>query len=284
MRWRRNRRGSDSTEHANIEGAPASDSSRPAALPQEVSAHIPFADVTSKPALLSEALAVVVPDQHEHESPLATELLETVSTTSIQLHPTGPAEPASAPGESGPSADLGEAEASRAAISVPPAAPGDTTPAYTEAALAADEPDLDPQGPAVPAGMVPDETSVESRNSVSPQDAIVPDASSEDEVSVGASRWRGRATSQVRALAGPLEFAHAAVRANVTVWSYLRKEGDAALAHLRAVSRAKSPTDLMDLQVSEMTRAHGAALKLGQDLVNAAGHSADGPSSASNAK
>jgi len=40
----------------------------------------------------------------------------------------------------------------------------------------------------------------------------------------------------------------------------------------------------MGLQVSEMTRAHRAALKLGQDLVNAAGHSADGPSSASNEK
>jgi hypothetical protein len=131
---------------------------------------------------------------------------------------------------------------------------------------------------------VADETLVESRTSVPPETAVTSDASSQDDVSVGASSWRGRATSQVRALAGPLELAHTAVQANVTMWSYLRKEGDAALAHLRALSRARSPADFMDLQIGEMTRAHGAALKLGQDLANAAGHGADRPSSASNAK
>jgi hypothetical protein len=124
----------------------------------------------------------------------------------------------------------------------------------------------------------------ESCNSVAPETAIASNANSQDDVSVGASSWRGRPTSQVRAIAGPLELAHTAVQANVTVWSYLRKEGDAALAHLRALSRATSPTDFMDLQVSEMTRAHRAALRLGQDLVNAAGHGADGASSALNEK
>lgn len=284
MRWRRSRRGSGSTEQANPEGAPVNDSSRPAALPQEVAAHIPSADEGPKPALLPEALAVNAPDQHEHGPPLATELLETVSATAIQLHRTEPAEPAPAPAASGPSDDPGEAEAPQETTPVPQAAPADTTPACTEVALAADGPGLGAQSPASPSGAVADETSAESRNSVPPETAITSDASSQDDVSVGASSWRDRATSQVRALAGPLELAHTAVQANVTMWSYLRKEGDAALAHLRALSRANSPADFMDLQVGEMTRAHGAALKLGQDLVNAAGYGADGPSSASNEK
>src|ERR1700712_4524711 len=103
----RSRRGSGSTERANTEGAPASDSSGPAALLQEVAAHILFADETSKPALLPEAMAVVAPDLHEHAPPLTTELLETVSATAIQLHPTGPAEATSATGESRPRADPG---------------------------------------------------------------------------------------------------------------------------------------------------------------------------------
>jgi hypothetical protein len=131
---------------------------------------------------------------------------------------------------------------------------------------------------------VANETLAESRNPVSTQPAITSDASSQDEVSVGASSQKGRATTQAGALAGPLELARTAIEANVTVWSYLRKEGEAALAHLRALSGAKSPTELMDLQASEMTRALGSALNLGQDLIKTAGHIAEGPGSASKEK
>jgi hypothetical protein len=291
MRWRRSRRGSGSTEHANIEGPPASDSNGPAALPQEVAAHIPFADEAAKPAHLPEALAVVAPDRHEHELPLATGLLETVSATAIQLHPTGPAEPTPASAESGPSDDPGEARTSQEATSVPQTARSSTTPVCTEVALAAGEPDsgaqsaldeqaIGAQSAAAPADPEDKEASAESRNPFSPEPVVTSDASSRDEVSAGASSWRGHTTTHAGPLVSPYELARTAVEANVTVWSYLRKEGDAALAHLRALSRAKSPTDFMDLQVSELARAHGAALKLGQDLVNAAGHIAEGPGSA----
>src|SRR5690349_11013562 len=176
MRWRRGRRGSGSTEQANPEGAPVSDSSRPAALPQEVAVHIPSADEASKPAFLPEALAVNAPDQHEHEPPLATELLETVSSTAIQLHPIEPAEPTSAPADSRSSDGPGEAEASQETTPFPQAAPADTIPAYTDAALAADEPDLGARSPASPSGAVADEISVESRNSVPPETAIASNA------------------------------------------------------------------------------------------------------------
>ena len=57
----------------------------------------------------------------------------------------------------------------------------------------------------------------------------------------------------------------------MTVWSYLRQEGEATLVHLRALSRAKSPADLMDLQAREASRAFGAALNLGRELAEAAG-------------
>jgi len=177
-----------------------------------------------------------------------TELLETVSTTAIQLHPTNPAAPTSTPSESKPTADPGEAETPEDAASISQAAPGDTTPAHAEVALAADEQAGEAQGTAGPADPVADETLAERRNSVSPQPAVTSDASSQDEVSVGASGWRGRATTQARAFAAPLGLvARTAVEANNTVWSYLRKEGDAALAHLRALSGVKSPTELMDL-------------------------------------
>src|SRR3954452_17223707 len=139
MAGRRGRRGSGSTEQSSTEGAPTSDSGPPAALPQEVGAHIPVADEASQPAHVPEPLAVVAPDQHEHEPALATELLETVSATAIQLHPTEPAESLSAPGESRPSDDPGDAEASQESASVPHSALANSTPAYAEVALAHNE-------------------------------------------------------------------------------------------------------------------------------------------------
>jgi hypothetical protein len=284
MAGRRGRRGSGSTEQSSTEGAPTSESGRPAALPQEVGAHIPVADEALKPAGIPEPLAVGAPDQHEHEPPLATELLETVSATAIQLHPTGPAEPMSAPGESRPSDDPGDAEVSQEAASVPHAALADSTPAYAEVALAADEQAVGAQSTADSADPVANETLAENRNPVSTKSAVTSDASSQDKVSVGASSQRGRATSQAQALAGPLELARTAIEANVTVWSYLRQEGDAARAHLRALSGVKSPAELMDLQASEMARALATALNLGQDLAKSAGLIANEPSSASKEK
>ncbi|WP_162560549.1 phasin family protein [Methylobacterium durans] len=50
------------------------------------------------------------------------------------------------------------------------------------------------------------------------------------------------------------------------MWSYLRKESEAAVAHFRALSSAKSPTDALALQAQEMSRTLNAALSLGQDL------------------
>jgi hypothetical protein len=131
---------------------------------------------------------------------------------------------------------------------------------------------------------VANETLAESRNPVSPKSAVTSDASSQDGMSAGASSWRGRAMTQAGALAGPLGLARTAIEANVTVWSYLRQEGEAALAHLRALRGAKSPAQLMELQASEMARALGSALNLGQDLAKSAGLIDKEPSSGSEEK
>lgn len=279
MAGRRGRRGSGSTENSSTEGAPTRGGNGLAALPHDVGAHIPVANEASN-TCLPEPRAIVAPDQHEHEPPLATELLETVSATAIQLHPVEPTEPTSAPGASRPRDNPGESEASQDATSLPQAAPGDTTPAHVEVALAADEQAGEAQDTAGPADTVADETLAESRNLVSPQAAATSDASSHDEVSVGASGWRGRATTQAGALAGTIGLARTAVEANVTVWSYLRKEGEAARAHLRALSGAKSPAELVELQTSEMARALTTALDLGQELAKSAGLITKRPSSA----
>ena len=138
MAGRRGRRGSGSTENSSTEGAPTRGGNGLAALPHDVGAHIPVANEASN-TCLPEPRAIVAPDQHEHEPPLATELLETVSATAIQLHPVEPTEPTSAPGASRPRDNPGESEASQDATSLPQAAPGDTTPAHVEVALAADE-------------------------------------------------------------------------------------------------------------------------------------------------
>src|SRR4051812_17450463 len=102
-----------------------------------------------------------------------------------------------------------------------------------------------------------------------------------DEPAERGSSWRGRSAHPAQTLASPLGLARTVDQANATVWSYLGKEGEAALAHLRALSGAKSPTELMNLQASEMARALGTALNFGQDLAKSAGLLAKKPISAS---
>ncbi|WP_336491479.1 hypothetical protein [Methylobacterium nigriterrae] len=124
----------------------------------------------------------------------------------------------------------------------------------------------------------------ETSGPAQPQPAQITGASAKDDVAGRVSSWRGRRVNPALGLAGPLGFARTAVEANVSVWSYLRKEGEAALTHLRALSGAKSPIELVDLQASEMARAVSSALSLGQDLAKSAGFIAKEPSSASKEK
>ena len=97
------------------------------------------------------------------------------------------------------------------------------------------------------------------------------DADSQSAVNAGAGNQEGLATFEIEALNTSLSVARTAIEANMVLWSYMRDEGEAALAHMRALSGAKSPSDVMDLQARELSRALGAARTLGRELATGAG-------------
>jgi hypothetical protein len=55
-----------------------------------------------------------------------------------------------------------------------------------------------------------------------------------------------------------------------TIARYMRGEGKAALAHMRALSQAGSPTELMRLQMGEVQRAADASLTCWSDVIRKA--------------
>ncbi|SFJ08149.1 hypothetical protein [Methylobacterium brachiatum] len=55
-----------------------------------------------------------------------------------------------------------------------------------------------------------------------------------------------------------------------TIARYMRGESEAALAHLRALSQAGSPTELMRLQMGEVQRAADASLTCWSDVIRKA--------------
>jgi hypothetical protein len=55
-----------------------------------------------------------------------------------------------------------------------------------------------------------------------------------------------------------------------TIAHYMRGEGEAALAHLRALSDAGSPSELMRLQMGEVQRAADASLTCWSDVIRKA--------------
>jgi hypothetical protein len=58
---------------------------------------------------------------------------------------------------------------------------------------------------------------------------------------------------------------------NVTAWAYARSESEATLAYLQALRGARTPSQVIDLQTREMTRALEAAVRFGEALA-APGH------------
>ncbi|WP_041928827.1 hypothetical protein [Methylorubrum extorquens] len=64
----------------------------------------------------------------------------------------------------------------------------------------------------------------------------------------------------------PLTFTQIALQMNVAAWAYAHSENGAALTYLRALSRARTPPQVIDLQTRAMTRALDAAARLGEAL------------------
>ncbi|MEH3117625.1 MAG: phasin family protein [Methylorubrum populi] len=57
---------------------------------------------------------------------------------------------------------------------------------------------------------------------------------------------------------------------NARLFAFARGEGEAALAHLQALTRAKSPAEAIRLQVTEMQRAADASLTCFSEIVRSA--------------
>ena len=62
----------------------------------------------------------------------------------------------------------------------------------------------------------------------------------------------------------PLTITQTALQMNMTAWAYVRGESEAGLAYLQALSQARTPTQVIDLQTREMTRALDAAVRFGE--------------------
>ncbi|SFL72005.1 hypothetical protein [Methylobacterium pseudosasicola] len=59
---------------------------------------------------------------------------------------------------------------------------------------------------------------------------------------------------------GPVTFASDSTGIGATIASYMRGEGEAAVAHFRALTQVRTPADLIRLQVGEVQRAADASL------------------------
>ena len=266
--WRR-RRDPKSTRPTSAAVTHQSDVGLPEELPQKAEAHRPAGPHGSEGTDIAAVLAVTDVDQPELARHLATELLETVSTSAIQLHPADVAAAVPTTSSDNASNNGGEAVDQQPA-SVLAAASASPEPSNTEAVPAAEEQTDSAQRSAAAADPTFALAFDEGSAPYQPQQAKA-DTSSQDEVNAGASDQAGRAGSEIEMLGTPFALARAAVEANVAVWTYLREQGESAIAHTQALSSLKSPADLIELQAREVSRELGAAHNLGRELADTAG-------------
>ncbi|MGH1573450.1 hypothetical protein ACRAWG_25805 [Methylobacterium sp. P31] len=196
-------------------------------------------DSATNPAeapVLLEALASI----HDEASvDLTADLLETTSATALELPSVGAAEiaPTISPDVSGDEAARIDHAKSAALLAEAPAAMSDISGVDQSAVEDADQP--------LPVTTEP--TSLRD-------DQLRPAEASQD-----------RPVSHTLWLASP-NFTQTVFQMNVTAWAYARSESEAALAYLQALSRARTPSQVFDLQTREMTRAINAAARFGEAL------------------
>lgn len=179
-----------------------------------------------------EAVAAPIADAQEaHREPLHEQLLEGVSTEAIQAHPR--AEPA----------DGGSAEATETGAS----SDVSRDPGPDAAAMAGAAPHAEP----LPEPVVP--TPVAAQASAEAVPALSGPANDAGPVPLLA--------------ATPLALSEM----NAALLRFARGEGEAALAHVRALARARSPGELVQLQIGEVQRAANASLLCWGELARSAG-------------
>jgi hypothetical protein len=196
-------------------------------------------DSAGRPAeapVLLEAL-----DSIHHDAPLdlTTDLLETTSVTALELPSIGAAEAVPTV-----AFDLARDE---------PPDVGDAQSGFLVAEASA----------AMSDSSSVDQSAVEDADQLSP--VTTQPASLRDEQILPVEAPQGRPVNPTW-LPASLAFTQTVFQMNATAWNYARGESEATLAHLRALSHARTPSQAIDLQAREMTRALDAAFRFGEAL------------------
>ncbi|GJE46499.1 hypothetical protein [Methylobacterium soli] len=251
------------TSRSGQRGAPKGPQSVLAA--PEAQTDAPIADAAPETGAPSLPIVPAHPQDSLHE-----QLLESVSPDALETHPQPP-EPESEPAPEAVSEAAAEPE---------PAA----LDAASEAPVSEPEPVVEPE-PAAISAAEPVEAAGQEPESV-PESAPEPEpepalpASAEAPVSAPVSAPLAAASETVRAATSGFQRLSVGLKAqpldiggiNATLFAFLRNESAAALAHIQALSTAKSPADLFRLQVGEMQRAADASLTCWNDLARKASH------------
>lgn len=199
----------------------------------------PIQDSATHPAEAPVLLEALDSIQHEAPVDLTTDLLETTSATALELPSVGAAEivPTIASDDAGDEAASADDAQSAAVLAEAPATMTDISSVDQSAVEEADQP--------LPVTTEP--------------------ASLRDEQLRPAEAPQSRPVSHTFWPASP-GFTRTVFQMNVTAWAYARSESEATLAYLQALSRARTPSQVVDLQAREMTRALDAAVRFGEAL------------------
>jgi hypothetical protein len=199
----------------------------------------PIQDSATHPAEAPVLLEGLDSIQREAPVDLTTDLLETTSATALELPSVGAAEiePTIALEVAGDEAAGADDAQSAALLAEVPAAMTDTNSVDQSAVEGADQPLSVTTEPA------------------SLRDHQPRPAEASQDRPVSHTFWR----------ASP-NFTQTVFQMNVTAWAYARSESEATLAFLQALGRARTPSQIIDLQTREMTRALDAAVQFGEAL------------------
>ena len=258
MAGRRGRRGSGPEQQASASGEFQDNGDLPAKLPQNAVASNPLGDRAPGQREATGLLAVDGSGQPEPEPSLMTGLLDSASVSALQLNPAVAAEATSGGSPETVGLPVSAIAALQDVTSLSGQAPSDAKPQDATAGL---------QGSGSEQGEATESASFPALDT-SAQEALV------DPTQAPQGPQQLPAPSPMPpedvVHAGETELMRTLLQANLALWSYLRGEGEAALAHLHALSGARSPAEAMDLQAREVTRALGTALNLGQELATSA--------------
>jgi len=232
-----------------------------------------------------ETVAPELPVTEDHAPSVHDALLETVSPEAIDVAGGHPA-PASEAAPAEPEASAAPEDATADAARVEQAAPQDSAPqeATSQDTTSQDtnsqeaSPDEAVHDRAEPALMQPPEA-VEAAPDTdpAPEPVAATDVVTPPPAVVAPEAIPTQTRDAIRITSGvSIDVIGEIAEANATLLTFLRNEGNAAMAHWQSLSSAKTPADLLRIQVSEMQRVADASLTCFSALARRAGRLAAG--------